>query len=148
MTLDQLKPQLKAAGLDVDVVLATLTPVITADDLATLAQVATQPISLQYVLSFEGNAAVLSSAPATKLFEYRYQQTPASVTDEVKSMRNQIRLAELYVPFGLLAAAVLSLAVGAFVYWRRRGPTIDLRTAPPVVKPAPEREPVSSGTPR
>ena len=51
--------------------------------------------------------AALSSAPATKLFEYHYEQTPASVADiagEVKSMRNQIRVVELYVPLGLLGS--------------------------------------------
>ena len=202
MTLDQLKPQLKALGLDVDAALAAVAPVITPEDLATLAQIAAKPIPLQYVLSFEGTAAVetttgaevdvgaiewvgakpvladvaalqaiiahypdvpeavaagdalaaLSSAPATKLFEYQYQQTPASVADiaaEVKAMRNQIRLAEMYVPFGLLGAAGLSVAVGAFVFWRRRGgERIDVRTAVPAYEPVPEREPVSSGVPR
>jgi hypothetical protein len=201
LTLDQLKPQLNAAGLDVDAVLAALAPVITSADLATLAQIATQPIPLQYVLSFEGRVGVetttgaevdvrntewvgakpvladaaalqavlahypdipeavaagealtaLSTAPATKLFEYRYQQTPASVADiadEVKSLRNEVRIVELYVPVTLLAAALLSLAVGAFVYWRRGGPTIGLQTAPQAVNPAPEREPASSGNPR
>jgi hypothetical protein len=201
MTLERLKPQLLAAGLDVDAVLAAVGPVITPDDLATLAQIAAQPIPLQYVLSFEGTAAVetttgaevdvgaiesvgarpvladvamlqavlthypdvpeavvavealttLSSAPAVKLFEYQYEQTPASVADiadEVKSMRNQIRLAKVYVPFGLLGAAVLSLLVGAFAYTRRRDPTIDLRIPAPAAKPAPERQPMSSGAPR
>jgi hypothetical protein len=201
LTLDQLKPQLKAAGVDVDAVLSALAPVISPADLATLAQIAAQPIPLQYVLSFEGTTGVetttgaevdvsatewvgakpvpadpaalqalighypdvpeavaagealatLSTAPATKLFEYRYQQTPASVADiadEVKSLRNQIRLVELYVPVGLSVAALLSLAVGAFVYGHRRGPTIDVRVAPPAVNPAPERKPASSGTPR
>jgi hypothetical protein len=200
MTLDELKPQLKAAGLDVDAVLAAVAPVITADDLTTLARLAAKPIPLQYVLSFDGTAGVetttgaevdvaatesvgvkpvladvatlqaiiahypdvpeavaagealaaLTSAPATKLFEYHYEQTPASVADiagEVTSMRNQIRIAERYVPLGLLAVAGLSLAVGAFVSWRRRRPTIDLRAAPPVLPPA-HREPVSSGSPR
>ena len=54
--------------------------------------------------------AALSSAPATKLFEYRYQQTPASVADiagEVKAMRNLIRLAEMYVPFGSVGCRCL-----------------------------------------
>jgi hypothetical protein len=201
LTLDQLKPQLKGAGVDVDAVLSALAPVISPADLATLAQIAAQPIPLQYVLSFEGTTGVetttgaevdvsatewvgakpgladpaalqaliahypdvpeavaagqalagLSSAPATKLFEYRYQQTPASVADiadEVKSLRNQIRLVELYVPVGLSVAALLSLAVGAFVYGHRRGPTIDVRVAPPAVNPTPERKPASSGTPR
>jgi DUF3068 family protein len=200
MTLDQLKPQLKAAGLDVDAALEAVAPVITADDLASLARIAAKPIPLQYVLSFEGTAGVepttgaevdvgatewvgakpvladvsalqaliahypdvpevvavgealaaLSSAPSTKLFEYRYQQTLASVVDiagEVKSQRNQIRFAELYVPFGLLGAAALSLTVGAFVYLRRRGPMIR-RTAPTAVKPTPTREPASRGNAR
>lgn len=201
LTLDELKPQLDAAGLDVDTVLLALAPVITSADLATLAQIAAQPIPLQYVLSFEGSVGVetttgaevdvrntewvgarpvladaaalqaviahypdipeavaagealaaLSTAPATKLFEYRYQQTPASVADiadEVTSLRDQIRLVELYVPVSLLAAALLNLALGAFVYWRRRGRPIDLRTALPTVKTSPEPEPASGGTPR
>ena len=199
LTLDQLKPQLSAAGLDVDAVLTALAPVLTSADLATLAQIAAQPVPLHYVLSFEGTTGVetttgaeidvsatewvgakpgladaaalqaviahypdvpeavaagealaaLSSAPATRLFEYRYQQTPASVADiadEVKSLRNQIRLVERYVPVSLLAAGLVSLAVGAFVYWRRRGPTIALHAAPQAVNPASEREPASSET--
>ena len=64
MTLDQLKPQLKAAGLDVDAVLAAVAPVITPEDLATLAQIAAKPIPLQYVLSFEGTAAVETTTGA------------------------------------------------------------------------------------
>lgn len=201
MTLDQLAPRLKALGLDVDATLAAIAPVITPEDLATLSRVAAKPIPLQYVLSFEGTAAIetttgaevdvgahewvgvkpvltdvaalrtviahypdvpeaaaagdalaaLSAAPATKLFEYRYQQTRASVADiagEVASMRNQIRLAEWYVPLALLGAAALSLAVGAFVYSRRRGPATGVPTTSPVVSPAPERAPVSSGSPR
>jgi hypothetical protein len=178
--------------------LSALAPVLTSADLATLAQIAAQPIPLHYVLFFKGTTGVetttgaevdvsatewvgakpvladaaalqaviahypdvseavaagealaaLSSAPATKLFEYRYQQTPASVAeiaDEVKSLRNQIRLVERYLPVSLLAAGLVSLA-GAFVYWRRRGPTIGLHAAPQAVNPASERKPASSGT--
>lgn len=94
--------------------------------------------------------AALSSAPATRLFESHYEQTPASVADiagTVKSMRNQIRIVEQLVPLGLLAAAALSLAVGVVVSWRRRGPMSELSGASPV-GPAPQREPVSSGNPR
>jgi hypothetical protein len=198
MSLDQLKPRLKELGLDIDATLAALAPVITPNDLATLARVAAKPIPLQYVLSFEGTAAIetttgaevdvgasesvgakpvltdvaalrrvighypdipeavgadevlaaLSSAPATKLFEYRYQQTRASVADiagEVTSMRNQIRLVEQYVPVALLGAAALSLAIGSFVYWRRRKHVVDAPTAPQLVVPRPPRELASSG---
>ena len=195
LTFDQLKPQLLAAGLDVDALLAAIGPVMTPTDRAALAQVAAKPIPLQYVMSFDGSAAVetttgaevvvgatesvgvrpvladlaalqgilshyasvpeavaagdalakLGSAPAVKLFEYHYEQTPDSVADiagEVKSMRNEIRLAERYIPLGLLAAAVLSLLIGAYVSARRRGPTIVLRTSSPA-RPAPERQPKS-----
>jgi hypothetical protein len=93
----------------------------------------------------------LSSAPAVTLFEYHYEQTPASIADigdEVGSLRSQIRLAELYVPVGLLGAAALSLIIGALVYLRRRGPTIDLRTASPTAQPVPARQTASSGPPR
>jgi hypothetical protein len=201
LTLDQLKPQLEAAGLDVDAVLFALAPAITADDLAVLSQIAARPIPLQYVLSVDGTArvetttgaevdvaateavgakpaptdmaqlqalfarypdvpealaagealAALSAAPATKLFEYRYEQTPASVAniaDEVRSQRQKIRLAELYVPTGLSAAAVLITAVGGLMFWLRRASTIDPRHAPHFARPETERESVSSGKPR
>jgi hypothetical protein len=204
LTLDQLEPQLEAAGLDVDAVFAALAPVITADDLATLARIAAKPIALQYVMSFTGDAGVemttgaeldvratawvgakpvltdgaalqavlahypdvpeavaagealteLRSAPATKLFEYHYQQTPASVVDvasEVKSLRGQVRLVERYVPWSLYAAAVTSLVIGASVHRRRRprtDPAIDLRSAQPAGQPAHEKVPTSSGSAR
>ena len=178
MTLEELKPQLLAAGLDVDAVLAAITPLMTAEDLATLAQVAAKPIALQYVLSFQGTAwvetttgaevdvaateavaakpvladaatlqAVLShypevpeavgaievltalgSAPAVMLFEYHYEQTPASVADiagEVRTMRHKIRLAEVYVPAALFGAAAVTLLAGLVVYGLGRRRTIN-----------------------
>jgi hypothetical protein len=87
------------------------------------------------------------AAPAPLLFEYRYDQTPASVADiadEVSSMRQQILLAKFYLPVGLLIAALLSLVVGLVVHrWRRpeRGPVaeIDLRTRPTPDERRPER---------
>jgi hypothetical protein len=64
-------------------------------------------------------------------------------------MRNEIRLVELYVPFGLFGAAVLSLVIGAVVFMRRRGPTIDLRApSPSDAQLGPERQPIPIGTPR
>jgi hypothetical protein len=195
MTLEQLKPQLLRAGLDVDAVLAALGPVLTPVDLAILTQIAAQPIPLQYLLSFEGRAAVetatgaevevaatesVSARPvladvaalqsvlkhypgvpesvaavevlaelSSALFAYHYEQTPASVADiadEVRSMRNQIRLAEVYVPLGLWGAAALSLVVGALVH--RRRPRIDLLEQAPAGRPERERQPVDSGAPR
>ena len=58
LTLDQLKPQLLAAGIDVDALLVALTPVLTPEDAATLGTFAAEPIALEYVLSFDGNVAV------------------------------------------------------------------------------------------
>jgi hypothetical protein len=58
MTLDQLKPQLLAAGLDVDALLADLLPVLTPEDTATLVGLTADPIGLEYVLSFSGRAGV------------------------------------------------------------------------------------------
>ena len=204
MTLDQLKPQLKAAGFDVDAVLAAVSPVITPADLATLAQLAAQPIPLQYVLSFNGKAAVepttgsevdvsavetvgakpvlkdvatlqgvighypnvpaavaagqaltaLSSAPATKLFSYQYKQTPASlqaIASKVKSLRNQAQLAEWYIPFGLLALALLSLLAGGGMYFFRRSPRPPAsppRQELPTVEPTPDRKHAVAGSAR
>ena len=58
LTLDQMKPQLLASGIDVDAVLAALAPSLTPEDTATLAKFAGEPIGLDYVLSFGGRMAV------------------------------------------------------------------------------------------
>jgi hypothetical protein len=173
MTLDQLKPQLLAAGVDVDALVTVLTPVLTPEDAATLSGFAADPIPIQYVLSLEGQAAVepvtgaevrvsvsesvgarpvltnlpvlqdvlshypgvpeavttsaalddLAAAPASPLFEYSYEQTPASVADvadTVSAMRRQVLLAKVWLPLGLAAGAIGSLVVGAVVFLRRR----------------------------
>lgn len=172
VTLDQLAPQLRAAGIDVDALTAALAPVLSPADAATLSTFAAQPIPLRYVLSFDGrvgiepvtgaevrvgavetvgvrpvltdlpalrqllgrypgvpaavdaNAALgkLANAPATKLFQFDYQQTRASVADiadKASSMRRQILAAKVWLPLGLAAVAVLSLAIGGAVYVRR-----------------------------
>jgi hypothetical protein len=174
-----MKPQLLAFGIDVDAVLAALTPVLTPEDTAILAEFAGQPIALDYVLSFGGRLAVepvtgadvrvaveeavgarprlttlpalldvlshypevpeavaagaaleeLAAGPAIPLFEYGYEQTPASVAEvaeEAGSMRTQVLLAKVWLPLGLAAAALLSLSVGAVVFLRRRPRRIDL----------------------
>jgi hypothetical protein len=74
------------------------------------------------------------------LFEYSYQQTSASVADiasEVSSLRHQIRLAELYIPIGLLGAAALSLVVGSALTLRRRWADPDAPMAGTDPRPAP-----------
>lgn len=96
------------------------------------------------------------AAPAPLLFEYRYDQTPASVADiadEVTSMRQQILLVKFYLPFGLLIAALLSLVMGLVVYWRRRPgrarvDEIDLRTRSAPEGRRPEHAMVGSDTGR
>jgi hypothetical protein len=178
MTLDELKPQLVAAGVDVDALMTALTPVLTPEDAATLSSLAAEPIPIEYVLSFTGDAAVepvtgaevkvsvaesvgakpvltslptlkrvlghypdvpqavttgaaldeLTAAPAIPLFQYRYQQTPASVADvasRATDMRRQVLMAEVWLPLALAAGAALSLVVGAVVFLRRRRRPID-----------------------
>ncbi len=173
LTLDQMKPQLLAAGIDVDAVLVALTPVLTSEDTATLAAFAGEPIGLDYVVSFTGRMAVepvtgadvqvtaaesvgarpqvtslpvildllghypdvpeaaaaataldeLVGGPAIPLFQYSYEQTPASVADvagDISSMRQQVLLAKVWVPLALAAAALVSLAIGAVIFLRRR----------------------------
>lgn len=174
LTLDQLKPHLLAAGIDVDAVVAALSPVLTPEDAATLTAFAAEPIPLEYVLSFDGGAAVepvtgaevkvastesigarpdlsglpalqevlgnypdvpeavaaggaledLAADPTITLFEYSYEQTPASVADvadEVRSLRAEVLLAKLWIPLALAAIAVLALIVGVILTLRRRG---------------------------
>ena len=191
LTLDELKPQLLDQGIDVDAVVAALTPALTSDDAATLAAFAAEPIPLDYVMAFDGRVALepvtgaevqvavtetvgarprltslpalqevlghypdvpeavdalagldaLASGPATPLFTYSYEQTPASVADiadEARSMREQVLLAKVWLPAGLAAAAVLALAVGTVVYLRRRPRSLDgARTAEPAAEPPP-----------
>lgn len=185
VTLDELAPHLLARGIDVERLTAALTPVLTPEDATALADFAAEPIELNYVLSFVGDAAVepvtgaeirvtvtetvgarpglgglpalqdvlarypqvpeaaaaadalddLAADPTVPLFEYSYEQTPASVADvadEARDLRGQVLLARLWVPIGLVAAALLTLAVGALIYLRRRrqGPPTPAGTAP------------------
>lgn len=58
LTLDQLKPHLLAAGVDVDKTLAALAPRLSQQDLSSLGAIAGEPINLKYVLSFDGKASV------------------------------------------------------------------------------------------
>jgi hypothetical protein len=203
LTLEQMKPQLLAAGIDVDALVAVLTPVLTPADAATLNGFAAEPIPLDYVRSFEGQVAIepvtgaevrvsvsesvaarpvltglpalqevlghypdvheavetndalddLATASASPLFEYSYEQTPASVADVANTatdMRRQVLLAKVWLPLALAAGAVLTLALGAIVFVRRRprpiGPT-GTRTPPAAPRSArEERELVTTGT--
>lgn len=101
LTLDQLKPQLAAAGFDVDTVLATLLAKLSPADAATLATLAAKPIPLQYVMSFDGHASVeprtgaevvvgateslgtrpsSPDLPAIQAILQKYRQVPEAVT--------------------------------------------------------------------
>jgi hypothetical protein len=174
VTLDQLKPHLLATGIDVDSLVAALTPALSAEDAAALSEFAAEPIGLEYVMSFDGRASVepvtgaevkvgtdetvaarpvltnlpalqevlshypevpeatqaaaalddLATAPATPLFQFDYEQTPASVADiadQASSMRRQVLAAKVWLPLGLAAAAALTLGVGAVVALTRTG---------------------------
>jgi hypothetical protein len=71
----------------------------------------------------------LVAGPAVPLFEYSYEQTPASVADvanDVGSMRHQVLLAKVWLPLGLAAAALVSLVIGAVIYLRRRPRPMDV----------------------
>jgi hypothetical protein len=200
VTLDQLKPQLKQLGVDVDALVAAVGPYLTPDETATLGQIASKSIPLHYVLSLNGHTAVepttgvevdvratesvaarpdfadlptltamlnnhasvpeaaaaakalqtLATAPATKLFEYTYQQTPQSVADiasTVKSNRSQLLLVQRYVPIGLFVAALVALVAGGLVLWHRHSSQpLDVRAHPPEAEQIPEPERIQSGT--
>lgn len=202
LSLEQMTPQLLAAGIDVDAVLAALLPVLTPEDTAILAGFAEEPIGLEYVLSFSGrlgvepvtgaevqvsvaesigarpqlgslpvlldllgrypqvpeavtaaeNLQALAEGPAIPLFEYAYEQTPASVAavaDEAAAMRTQVLLAKVWLPASLAVAALLTLGIGTAIFMRRRPRPLDLSTlytTPPVPHPADEARPtVTSG---
>ncbi|HEX6424938.1 MAG TPA: porin PorA family protein, partial [Acidimicrobiales bacterium] len=94
----------------------------------------------------------LATAPAIPVFEFSYQQTPASiaeVADDVRPMRTQVLLAKVWLPLGLVAVALVSLVIGAAVYLRRgpSGSRVHDMTKPPTA-PRPtheERETVTTG---
>ena len=58
LSLDQLKPILKQAGLDVDVLLPALLPSLTPEDTQALLALAGQPIKLDYLFTFSGSDSV------------------------------------------------------------------------------------------
>ncbi len=93
----------------------------------------------------------LVNGPAIPLFKYSYEQTPASVSDvaaKASSMRQQVLLAKVWLPLGLAVAALLSLAIGAVIFVRRRPRPTDLTPideTQPVPRPTEdERELVST----
>jgi hypothetical protein len=57
-TIAELEPQLQAVGIDVGAVLDALAPVVSTADATLLARLAGEPIPLEYVVSFDGRAAV------------------------------------------------------------------------------------------
>jgi len=70
----------------------------------------------------------LASAPASPLFQYDYAQTAPSVADiagEAKDMRNQIVLAERWVPLSLLVVGLLALLLAGRA--RMRGSRLKMR---------------------
>jgi hypothetical protein len=58
LTLDQLKPILKTAGIDIDALLQALLPSLAPEDTQTLLALAAQPIKLQYLYTFSGSDSV------------------------------------------------------------------------------------------
>lgn len=173
LTADQLAPYLERAGLDLDATIAALAPVLTPSETATVTELIDDPVPIEYVLSFDGTAAVepvtgaevavantervgahpiveelgaiqqvlrqhadvpeartadraldqLVNGPAIPLFEYSYDQTPASVADiadKASSLRRQVLFAKVWLPVGLAGAAVLSLIIGTLIFVRRR----------------------------
>lgn len=81
----------------------------------------------------------LVAGPPVALFEYRYDQTDASVAEvagTVSDLRDEVRLARVWLPLALVALTALVLLAGVVVWVlrRRRGAAppsdpIDLRTA-------------------
>jgi hypothetical protein len=88
LTFDELKPSLVAAGIPVDDVLAALVAVATPDDVATLAELAAEPIPLQYVTSFTGDTLVEPDTGAVVAVESIIQRVSARPTgDAVDALR-------------------------------------------------------------
>jgi len=172
MTLDQMRPHLLAAGVDVDVLLTALAPRLNAEDRTTLASFATTPIPVEYVMTFSGRASVepvtgsqvrvgsdetlgvrpkpaavtglrgllgryrdvaeaaaadtaldrILNGSSIRVFQVRYEQTPASVADiaqHASSQRRQVQAVKVWVPVALAVAALIVLAVGLLLFRRR-----------------------------
>jgi hypothetical protein len=84
LTIDQIRPILAQAGIDLDATLAALTPVIDPADLEALLTLAGQPIALSYTDSFTGGDLVEpytgSIAAVTRVTETVYAVPDAGVT--------------------------------------------------------------------
>lgn len=87
----------------------------------------------------------VAAGPATKLFGYSYQQTPASVAEvakQVKDMRSQLRMAKVFIPATLAILSLIGFILTGVTYRRRPqvAPVVDLRTIPIVSEPTPQRQ--------
>jgi hypothetical protein len=120
----------RMTGAEVDVSLVEQTLAVAPDpaQIEPLHDILAQYSDVPAIAAAADVIADLSSQPIP-LAEYRYAQTDDSVAetaDEVKSQRAQIRLAETWIPLGLLAVGVMLSCLGIVLWispWRRRTTT-------------------------
>lgn len=159
LTIDQIRPILARAGVDLDATLAALLPAADPADVETLLALAAEPVGLSYSDGFSGSDLletytgsivaipdvtetiyatpdpavteqlhdILAKYPEVPealaaagviadgdldlipVFTNEFHQTPASIVDiwgDVEDQKGQRRLAEVYVPWGLLIGGV------------------------------------------
>jgi hypothetical protein len=123
--------------LEVPLVQETLTGVPTGESVNTL-----KSILQRYPNSAPAKAGLAAidklNAQPIKVFENRYHQTPASVTDiskTVKDQRNKRRLAEIFIPNAMLIAGIVLTVIGLILILvlgrKRSAPDEPAVTSPP-----------------
>jgi hypothetical protein len=90
LTIDQIRPILARAGIDLDATLAALLPVAEPADVEALLALAAQPVPLSYSDSFSGGDLVEpytgSIAAVTSVSETVYATPDTAVTDQLRSI--------------------------------------------------------------
>jgi hypothetical protein len=108
LTIDQIRPILTQAGIDLDATLAALTPVIEPADLETLLTLAGQPIALSYTDSFRGGDLIEpytgSIVAVTNVTETVYATPDAEVTTTLQAILDKYP----QVPEAATASAAIS----------------------------------------
>jgi len=92
----------------------------------------------------------LVDGPAIPLFEYDYEQTPASlaaIADDAASMRRLVLAVTVWAPAAFGVLAILALTAGQIVWVRRRPRHLDLSTLWDTPAPAHPHEPAADTPP-
>ena len=122
LTLDQLKPILKQAGIDIDALLPALLPSLAPEDTQALLALAGQPIKLDYLYSFSGSDFVEPSTGSivqvSDVIETVYASPDPTVLPQLKAILDKYPAVQAAVDasaaLGKLAANPIKIFVNSY----------------------------------